>query len=356
MSTDLSPGGWGEDPPGLDLRRFAEFFEHARPGSIDAPLAADVIAGGKSNITYEVTDGLHTWIVRRPPLGQLLATAHDMAREYRVITALRPTSVPVPETLAMCSDPAVIGAPFYVMEKVAGTPYRQARQLQPLGAERTRRISERVVDTLLTLHGVEPAAIGLSDFGRPEGFLGRQVQRWKKQWDASRVQDLALADQLFRLLAASVPADSPATIVHGDFRLDNLLVDEQDEVSAVLDWEMATIGDPLTDVALLYVYQWLAGTGIGAMIADASQAPGFLSAQESLERYQSASTRDTSEMGFYLGLAFFKFAVIAAGIQRRFIDGGTVGDGFDGVGGIIEPLFSQGIAAVTDHAASRGSA
>lgn len=350
MSTDQSPGGWGENPPGLDLHRFADFFEAARPGSIRAPLTATVIAGGKSNITYQVSDGLHTWIVRRPPLGQLLATAHDMAREYRVIAALSGTAVPVPETFSMCADPEVIGAPFYVMERVAGTPYRRANQLEPLGPERTRGISERVVDTLLTLHEVDPATIGLSDFGRPEGFLGRQVQRWKKQWDASRIDELESADELYNLLAARVPPDSPATIVHGDFRLDNLLVDGNDEVSAVLDWEMATIGDPLTDVALLYVYQCLAGMGIGAMIADASNAPGFLSAQESLERYQSASTRDTSEMGFYVGLAFFKFAVIVAGIQRRFIDGGTVGDGFEGVGGIIEPLFLQGISAVTRHA------
>ncbi len=340
----------------MDLHRFADFFEGVCPGSIHAPLSATVIAGGKSNITYQVTDGLHTWIVRRPPLGQLLATAHDMAREYRVITALRDTSVPVPETFAMCTDPEVTGAPFYVMEMVAGTPYRQARELEPLGAERTRRISERVVDTLLALHEVDPAAVGLSDFGRPEGFLGRQVQRWKKQWDASRIEELAAADELYNLLAPRVPADSPATIVHGDFRLDNLLVDQRDEVSAVLDWEMATIGDPLTDVALLYVYQCLADMGIGAMIADASTAPGFLSAQESLERYQSASTRDTSDMGFYVGLAFFKFAVIVAGIQRRFLDGGTVGDGFDGVGGIIEPLFLRGISAVTNDESRSGSA
>jgi len=166
------------DPPGLDLTRFETFFESVRPGAVIAPLRAEVIAGGKSNLTYEVTDGEHRWIVRRPPLGHVLATAHDMAREYRVMTALQPTDVPVPATYALCEDPDVLGAPFYVMERVEGTPYRLASQLEPLGAERTATISARMVDTLAALHRVDPGEVGLDGFGRPEGFLARQVRRW----------------------------------------------------------------------------------------------------------------------------------------------------------------------------------
>ncbi|MPY82016.1 MAG: phosphotransferase [Actinophytocola sp.] len=335
-------------PPGLDLARFQEYFDGVRPGAITGPLRASLIAGGKSNLTYEVTDGTSTWIVRRPPLGHVLATAHDMGREYRVITALGPTDVPVPETYAHCEDPDVIGAPFYVMSKVEGTPYRYAAQLAPLGAERTRSISLRMIDTLATLHDVDPQAVGLGDFGRPGGFLARQVRRWKKQLDASHVRDLAGADELHDTLAASVPAGSAPGIVHGDFRLDNLLVDAGDRITAVLDWEMATLGDPLTDIALLLVYQRMAELDAGDAVADVATAPGFADADEMLARYAQHSGRDLSAMGFYLGLAYFKLAVILEGIHYRHTHGQTVGEGFDTVGDLVVPLIDAGLAALKE--------
>jgi len=335
-------------PPGLDLARFQEYFDGVRPGAITGPLRASLIAGGKSNLTYEVSDGTSTWIVRRPPLGHVLATAHDMGREYRVITALGPTDVPVPETYAHCEDTDVIGAPFYVMSKVEGTPYRYAAQLAPLGAERTRAISLRMIDTLATLHDVDPQAVGLGDFGRPDGFLARQVRRWKKQLDASHVRDLAGADELHDTLAASVPAGSAPGIVHGDFRLDNLLVDADDQVTAVLDWEMATLGDPLTDIALLLVYQRMAELDAGDAVADVATAPGFADADEMLARYAQHSGRDLSAMGFYLGLAYFKLAVILEGIHYRHTHGQTVGEGFDTVGDLVVPLIDAGLAALKE--------
>src|SRR5450755_3532800 len=171
----------GQDVPGLDLAAFGAYFTAAYPATVAGPLRASVLAGGKSNITYEVTDGASRWVVRRPPLGHVLATAHDMGREYRVISALSVTNVPVPETRLLCEDPAVIGAPFYVMTKVAGTAYRTAAQLEAVGAERTRVMGTRMINTLADLHAVQPASVGLADFGRPEGFLGRQVRRWKQQ-------------------------------------------------------------------------------------------------------------------------------------------------------------------------------
>ena len=334
------------DPPGLDLPRLASFLDAACPGLASGPLQAQIITGGKSNITYLISDGADRWVVRRPPLGHVLATAHDMGREFRVMSALKGTGVPVPGMLVFCDDRSLMGEPFYVMEFVPGRALRQSGELAGLGADRTRLIAERMVDVLLELHQVDPPSVGLGDFGRPEGFLERQVRRWKQQLDASATRELPRAEELARMLAAAVPADAAAAIVHGDYRLDNLLVDDDDQVAAVVDWEMATLGDPLTDVALLYVYMRLAG--IGNAIADAMSAPGFLTPDQALAHYVERSPRDTSQMGFYLGLAFFKLAVIVEGIHRRYLDGKTVGDGFTGVGALVEPLVEDGIAAMEE--------
>jgi len=338
-----------QDPPGLDLGRFHDFFAAACPGAVHGDLRARVIAGGKSNLTYEVSDGTSWWIVRRPPLGHVLATAHDMSREHRVMSALQATDVPVPKTFALCNDRGVVGAPFYVMERVDGTPYRLASQLQALGAARTRAISARMVDTLATLHRVAPAEVGLGDFGRPEGFLERQVRRWRKQLDASHSRDLAGVEELHRLLEANQPVEGPPAVVHGDFRLDNLLVNQADDVAAVIDWEMATVGDPLTDVALLLVYQRMAALDTGYAVADASTAAGFLTDQEMLSRYSDGSGRDLSAMGFYLGLAYFKLAVILEGIHYRYTHGQTVGAGFDTVGAVVEPMVAAGLASMKEQ-------
>ncbi|MGH3432597.1 MAG: phosphotransferase family protein, partial [Thermocrispum sp.] len=207
------------DPPGLDLARLARWFADAVPGA-GGPLTASLVAGGKSNLTYQVTCDGATWIVRRPPLGHVLATAHDMTREYRVISALQDSAVPVPRTYALCEDTEVLGAPFYVMERVDGTPYRHAGELERLGPARTRAIATDLVDTLAALHAVDPDAVGLTGFGRPEGFLARQVKRWRQQLDASRSRELPAADELHERLAADIPPQPPPGIVHGDYRLD----------------------------------------------------------------------------------------------------------------------------------------
>ncbi|GEB15509.1 phosphotransferase [Pimelobacter simplex] len=338
------------NPPGLDLDRLGAWLSAEVLGA-GAQLSAELVAGGKSNLTFVVSDGSQEWIVRRPPLGHVLATAHDMGREYRVMSALQDTDVPVPRTFAFCSDPEVVGADFYVMERCAGVPYRRASELEPLGSERVRGISERLVDTLLALHAVDPAAVGLTDFGRPEGFLGRQVGRWRKQLDASYTRDLPAADELHRRLAASVPDEAPTGIVHGDYRLDNVLVDSTDGIdraTAVLDWEMATLGDPLTDLALMLTYHQLA-TEIGEAVADASEAPGFLGEDEVVARYAAGSDRDLSRFGWYRGLAAFKLAAILEGIHYRFLAGQTVGEGFAGIGDAIHPLLDAGLAALKEN-------
>jgi aminoglycoside phosphotransferase (APT) family kinase protein len=338
------PARTGAADPNLDLDALGAWFAAKVPGAGDR-VHATLIHGGRSNLTYVVTDGAHEWIVRRPPPGDVLATAHDMAREYRVMSSLRHTAVPVPRTFALCTDRRVLGVDFYVMERCHGTPYRRAAELARLGPERTRTISERLVDTLAVLHSVEPAAVGLADFGRPEGFLKRQVARWKRQLDASYTRDLPAADELHRRLARSVPAESAAGIVHGDFRLDNVLVDEADRVSAVLDWELATLGDPLTDLALLLVHNRLAAIvgDVSDAVSDVSTAPGFLDERGVIERYSGGAHRDLSDLGFHLGLATFKLAAILEGVHHRHLRGQTVGVGFDRIGEAVPPLLRAGL-------------
>jgi aminoglycoside phosphotransferase (APT) family kinase protein len=334
------------------LRRW---LDECAPGLLDGPLSADLVAGGKSNLTYRVTDGTRSVVVRRPPLGHVLATAHDMGREYRVISALQATPVPVPEAYASCTQDSVIGAPFYVMSFVDGIPYRSAAELQPLGENRTRAIGERLVDTLADLHLVDVAAVGLSAFGRPEGFLGRQVRRWGQQLDASRSRDIAGIDELRTRLREHIPPDSPGTVVHGDYRLDNVLVTASDEIGAVVDWEMATLGDPLTDVALLLTYQRIAALGVGVGVSTAPRASGFPVREDMMQRYAARTDRDLGHLGFHEALACFKLAVILEGIHYRHVHGQTVGEGFAGIGAMVEPLVGMGLESLRqDESGRRG--
>lgn len=338
MTADVTEQG---SPPGLPLEALRRYLDSTAPGLLTGELVAEVIAGGRSNLTYRVGDGTRTVIVRRPPLGHVLATAHDMAREYRVISALRDTAVPVPTTYLLCADASVIGAPFYAMADVPGTVYRHAEQLVAIGPDRTRIIALRMIATLAALHDVDPAAVGLGDFGRPAGFLYRQVERWHKQLVASYSRDLPGADELYTRLAATVPPESDATVVHGDFRLDNLIVDGSDRVAAVLDWEMATLGDPLADIAMLYVYN----AGRHTVVDGTYTAPGYPEPQELLEQFAQVSGRDISGLAFYIALAYYKLAVIAEGIHYRYLQGQTVGEGYETFGADVPLLISAGLEA-----------
>ncbi|GAB3165203.1 phosphotransferase family protein [Amycolatopsis sp. NPDC004378] len=329
------------NPPGLDLVRLRAHLDAHRPGMVAGELTADVVQGGRSNLTYVVGDGRSRWVVRRPPLGHVLPTAHDMSREFRVISGLHDTAVPVPEALLLCEDPDVLGARFYVMSFVEGTPYRTAEELAELGETRTRVIADALVDTLVDLHAVDPAAVGLGDFGRPEGFLERQLRRWKKQLDGSRSRDLPGIETLHDRLAAAVPVSGQPSIVHGDYRLDNVLVDAGDEISAVLDWEMSTLGDPLTDLALLVAYAERDKVSL-QFVSNASSAPGYPTTDQVVARYAERSGRDVSQLNWYVSFAFFKLAVILEGIHYRYQQGKTVGAGFEGVGAGVPLLISHG--------------
>nr|WP_307631204.1 phosphotransferase family protein [Streptomyces turgidiscabies] len=334
-----------DDLPGLDLGRLRGLLDGERPGLVHGPLTGRLIEGGRSNLTYAVTDGTTQWVVRRPPLGHVLATAHDMRREHRVISALYPTAVPVPRPVLLCEDDTVLGAPFYVMEFVPGTPYRTAGELAPIGAARTREVVLSLVDTLVELHAVDPAEVGLADFGRPEGFLDRQLRRWGKQLDASRNRELTGIDELQAALGRALPHSGAPAIVHGDYRLDNVLIGADDRINAILDWEMSTLGDPLTDLGLLVMYSMPLGAP-DSPVSTTAEATGHPTPAELIERYAARSGRDVSAVSWYTAFAWFKLAVILEGIHYRYTLGQTVGAGFDRIGDLVPVFIEHGLTTL----------
>ncbi|HWS45197.1 MAG TPA: phosphotransferase family protein [Acidimicrobiia bacterium] len=329
-----------ETPPGVDLDRLRPWFAAHVAGASGAALDASLISGGRSNLTYAIGDGAHTWVLRRPPLGHVLPTAHDMAREYKVLAALAGTPVPVPRTLAFCDDDSVNDAPFYVMEMVDGVILRTGADLAGLTTDDARRCSEELVDVLVAIHAVDYHAVGLDDFGHPDGYVERQVRRWGEQWERSKTRELPSIDELARRLRAALPASPPPTIVHGDYRLDNTMLDRDDpgRIVAVLDWEMATLGDPLADLGLFLLYWARDDTQAGAAGATISPDAGFLTRDEVVARYARRSDRDVSELDFYEALAAYKLAIILEGINARFLMGKTVGDGFEHMGALVEVM------------------
>lgn len=338
-----------DELPGLDLHRLRAYLDVEMPGMVTGELTGELVQGGRSNLTYIVGDGTREWVVRRPPLGHVLATAHDMSREHRMLTALADTSVPVPRTDLLCQDEEVLGAPFYVMEYVRGTVFRTAEQTETLDEQQRQDLSFQLMDVLADLHSIDPASVGLAEFGRPEGFLERQVRRWTKQLKASHSREVEGIDELSQRLAASVPTSGRVGIVHGDYRLDNVIVGDDQRIKAVLDWEMATIGDPLTDLGLLAVY-WEGFSGLenNPIAKGVGPEHGFPSAKQLFARYAERSELDLSDVDWYLAFGYFKIAVILEGIHYRFIHDQTVGEGFEHVGGLVAPLVAQGLATLKE--------
>jgi len=336
--------GRGED--GIDVAALESWFA-ANVDGVTLPLSFERIAGGHSNLTYRVTDAAGTsWALRRPPLGKRLGSAHDMAREHRVVSALGPTPVPVAAVVGLCEDETVNGAPFYVMEFVEGPVLRGLAEAEAFAGEEDRRaIGERVADTLVAIQEVDPDAVGLGDLGRKEDYVARQLRRWQGQWEKSKTRELPVVDRVHERLAARIPEQGPATLVHGDYRLDNMILAESGEIAAVLDWELCTLGDPLADVGQLVVY-WVdrgdAESPIG-LGQPPNLAPGFPTREELIARYAERSGRDLSNLDFYVALGYWKLAVIIEGVYRRYRDGGfgATNDGIEYFARLTERLAEE---------------
>ncbi|GHE12669.1 phosphotransferase family protein [Streptomyces alanosinicus] len=336
-----------EAPPGVDTDRLSDWLDRRLPGA--GPLTeVRPLTGGRSNLTYRIVWGSRTLVLRRPPLGHVLATAHDMAREYRVLSALAGSDVPVPPVYGLCNDPDVLGAPFYVMGFTDGTTYRSDAELAPLGPTSARRATHALVDTLARLHAVDPTRGGLGDFGRPEGFMARQVRRWRRQWEDSRTRDVAGADALNDRLAASCPASARTGLVHGDYKLDNVLLDRADpgRVTAVLDWEMATLGDPLADLGMLCMY-WDGFAGVDrAPVASPGVLPGWPGRETLVERYAAHHPDGLEHLGWYTAFGFYKLAAILEGIHCRTVRGLTVGEESADLAAAVPLLVTRGHEAL----------
>jgi len=349
--------------PGPGTSRVAPIARGAEPDVVGPRLAevlhdgawrdceVALLPGGKSNLTYRVRSDAGEVVLRRPPLGHVLPTAHDVAREYRVVTALGRTAVPVPRTLHLESADGVLGAPFYVMERVVGHVCRDAlpHGYADAPAERAR-IGGAFVDALAALHAVDPAGVGLGDFGRPAGFMERQLRRWGRQWESTRTAELPVLDRLLADLERTVPAQQAGTIVHGDYRLDNTVLHPTvaGEIVAILDWEMSTLGDPLADLGTLLAY-WCAADDDEPLVAARMFPPvtadaGFPGRADIVKRYAARTGFDVAGVAWYQAFAYLKLAVIFQGIAARAAGGAMLGEGFGDEQRRVAPLVEAGRA------------
>jgi aminoglycoside phosphotransferase (APT) family kinase protein len=336
------PGVPGIEEPGV----LAAWIAANGGGHLGRLSGVTLIAGGRSNLTYRLDMAAGPVVLRRPPLGHVLPTAHDMSREYRVLTALAGTSVPVPEPLASCADSDVIGAPFYLMKFVDGRVLRTAEDGAQVSPEQAGQLSEALADMLARIHGVDTAATGLTSFGKPDGYLARQLARWQRQWELSRTREVPGYDTLVERLTAGLPDSAGGTLVHGDFRLDNTLVTlgAQPAIAAVVDWEMSTLGDPLADLGLTLTYwadpddaQWQS-VSVGGSVTG---LPGFFTPGQFAARYAELTGRDVSGIGYYMAFGCFKLAVVLEGIHARFLQHKTVGEGFEREGPTVPLLIER---------------
>jgi aminoglycoside phosphotransferase (APT) family kinase protein len=330
-----------EVPDGIDAAGVEGWFE-ANIAGAQPPLSFRKISGGHSNLTYEVADAAgRRWALRRPPLGKRLGSAHDMSREQKVVSALASTNVPVAPIAGFCEDDSVNGAPFYVMDFVEGPILRnQADSEEHFDESERQAIGERVADTLVDIHAVDVDAVGLGDLGKREDYVARQLHRWQGQWEKSKTRELPVVDEVHDRLVARIPEQGPATIVHGDYRLDNMILTESGEVAAVVDWELCTLGDPLADVGMLYIYWSQPDDQLAPLINPPTIAPGFPPRDEVMQRYSERSGRDLGGIDFYIALAQWKLAIILEGVYSRYAAGGygKTDEGFEQFAKSVEDL------------------
>jgi aminoglycoside phosphotransferase (APT) family kinase protein len=343
MGDEATGRGDGEpvEVDGIDSAGVGAWFTANVPGA-QPPLRYEQIAGGHSNLTYRVTDAAGTeWALRRPPLGKTLSSAHDMGREHKVVSALGGTPVPVATVVGLCEDDLVNGAPFYVMDFVRGPILRGVSEAETAFPDEDDRheIGMRVADTLAAIHAVDPDAVGLGDLGRKEDYAARQLRRWYGQWEKSKTRELAAIDNVHERLSARIPPQQGASIVHGDYRLDNMILSDSGEVAAVVDWELCTLGDPLADVGTLMAYWPERGAAEISLGEPANLAPGFPLREEIAARYAEASGRDLSDLDFFIALGYWKLAIILEGVYARYAAGGYgkagSASGFEGFADLV---------------------
>lgn len=331
-------------PDGIDVERVSRWLTEHIDGAT-GPFRFDLIAGGRSNLTFRVTgaDGTR-YVLRRPPLGHVLATAHDMAREHRVIAAVGSTGVPVPPALGLCTDEEVNGAPFYVMGFVDGEVLDSVEKAERLAPELRLAASHHLIDVLADLHAVDIDAVGLGDFAKREGYVERQVKRWSTQWENSKTRELPAIDEVATRLRERMPVQQGVAIAHGDYRFGNCLTDvAHGRIAAVLDWELCTLGDPLADVGYLGVY-WSDEPGPHVRQNDPTAAGGFARYADLLERYATRTGRDLSGIGYYVAFSCWRLAVISEGVYARYIKGAMGNQDVDAT------QFKVGVDALAERA------
>lgn len=317
-------------PTGLDVASVTRWMVSAL--DVRPPLRIELIAGGRSNLTYRIEDANGRAVaLRRPPISHVLATAHDMGREYRVLCGLAPLGVPVARPLALCADPEVTGAPFYVMEFVDGIVLRTRDEAERSFDPLTRHtLGEHLASTLAALHEVRVEDAGLSDLARHDGYVERQLRRWRSQFDQTRVPGADLDNVVLEvadLLHSRIPAAQRVAVVHGDYRLDNTVLDEGGRVRAILDWEICTLGDPLADLGTLLCYWAEPGDASAALLGVApTTAPGFMTRSEVAAAYGRHSDLDLADLAYYQSFAYWRLACILQGVFARYRAGATAGD------------------------------
>lgn len=318
---------------GIHTENVTQWFLENIPGVV-APLSFELIAGGRSNLTYKVLDAdQNGYVLRRPPLGHVLESAHDMGREYKIISSLGPTNIPVAPALGLCKDRDVNGADFYVMKFVEGRVYTDSTDAVDIPEDQRRDLGFNVIENLVQLHKINPDDVGLGDLGKKEDYVARQVRRWTRQWEKSKTEEVPEMEEVGRLLKENMPVQIGTSIAHGDYRIGNFII-KDNRIAAILDWELCTLGDALADVAYLLNWWYTAdevelGKGDGAPTA----VGGFPTRDELIDYYEKATGRDLGQINYYRALSYWRLAAISQGVYCRYVEG-VMGDTGD-----IDPVF-----------------
>jgi aminoglycoside phosphotransferase (APT) family kinase protein len=342
----------------LDTAKLANYLDAQLPGGLGGPLQITQFPAGHSNLTYLLSTGSRELVLRRPPFGSKVKSAHDMGREVKILGPLSAVYPKAPRPLVHCDDESVIGAPFYVMERIRGRILRRSPPKDvDFSAPIARALSESLVDELAALHAIDWQAAGLGSLGKPEGYVGRQVSGWTKRWHDAKTDEVPSIERVATWLAQHLPSESGAVLVHNDFKYDNVVLDLADvtRIVGVLDWEMSTIGDPLVDLGVTLGY-WVEDGDDPRLLAlpfGPTNAPGSLTRRELAARYADKTGRDTSNILYYFVFALFKTAVVLQQIYYRYQKGLTTDERFAALGMAVAILGEAALRAIDSGVVGR---